>query len=203
MPKIRLTKNELKTQKEALKRYVRYLPTLILKKTQLIQEIKSITRTIDAVDAEIAALEKTTAEWADVFAESVDLTNWLRVQEIKTGVGNIAGIDIRLFQDVVFEELPYDFFATPLWVDSALSIVKEQIARKIRIKILEEQIETLKNELRITVQRINLFEKVKIPEAKENIRVIQIFLGDAQTAEVVRGKIAKSKIQKKREASAA
>ncbi|MDD5764747.1 MAG: V-type ATP synthase subunit D [Candidatus Marinimicrobia bacterium] len=203
MPKIRLTKNELKTQKEALKRYRRYLPTLVLKKTQLIQEIKSITRTIDTVEAEIAAAERITSEWADVFAESVDLTSWLRVQEIKTGVGNIAGIDIRLFQNVVFEELPYDFFTTPLWVDSALSIVKEQIARKIRIKILNEQIETLKNELRITVQRINLFEKVKIPEAKENIRVIQIFLGDAQTAEVVRGKIAKSKIQKKREASAA
>jgi len=203
MPKIRLTKNELKTQKEALKRYRRYLPTLVLKKTQLIQEIKSITRTIDTVEAEITAAEKITSEWADVFAESVDLTSWLRVQEIKTGVGNIAGIDIRLFQNVIFEELPYDFFTTPLWVDSALSIVKEQIARKIRIKILNEQIETLKNELRITVQRINLFEKVKIPEAKENIRVIQIFLGDAQTAEVVRGKIAKSKIQKKREASAA
>lgn len=203
MPKIRLTKNELKTQKEALKRYRRYLPTLVLKKTQLIQEIKSITRTIDTVEAEIAAAEKITSEWADVFAESVDLTSWLRVQEIKTGVGNIAGIDIRLFQNVIFEELPYDFFTTPLWVDSALGIVKEQIARKIRIKILNEQIETLKNELRITVQRINLFEKVKIPEAKENIRVIQIFLGDAQTAEVVRGKIAKSKIQKKREASAA
>ncbi|MFA4839221.1 MAG: V-type ATP synthase subunit D [Candidatus Neomarinimicrobiota bacterium] len=203
MPKIRLTKNELKTQKEALKRFTRYLPTLELKKTQLIQEIKSITRTIDAVEAEIATLEKNTTEWADVFAESVDLTSWLRIQEIKTGVGNIAGIDIRLFQDVVFEELPYDFFTTPLWIDSAMAVVKEQIARKIRIKILEEQIETLKNELRITVQRINLFEKVKIPEARENIRVIQIFLGDAQTAEVVRGKIAKSKIQKKREASAA
>ena len=96
--------------------------------------------------------------------------------------------------------MPYDFFTTPLWVDRALSILKEQIARRIKIKILQEQIEVLQQELRVTIQRINLFEKVKIPETRENIRIIQIFLGDAQTAEVVRGKIAKSKIQSKREA---
>ncbi len=57
----------------------------------------------------------------------------------------------------------------------------------------------VRDELRITVQRIKLFEEIKIPEAKENIRVIQIFLGDLQTAEVVRGKIAKTKIERKRE----
>ncbi|NQT28218.1 MAG: hypothetical protein HQ570_01315, partial [Candidatus Omnitrophica bacterium] len=44
-----------------------------------------------------------------------------------------------------------------------------------------------------------LFEKVKIPEARETIRVIQIHLGELQTAEVVRGKIAKAKIEKRKE----
>jgi V/A-type H+-transporting ATPase subunit D len=43
---------------------------------------------------------------------------------------------------------------------------------------------------------VNLFEKVKIPEAKENIRVIKIYLGDQQIAAVVRGKIAKNKIRR-------
>lgn len=53
----------------------------------------------------------------------------------------------------------------------------------------------LEQELRSTAQRVNLFEKVKIPEAKENIRVIGIYLGDQQTSAVVRGKIAKKKLQ--------
>lgn len=203
MPKIRLTKNELKSQKEALSRYDRYLPTLVLKKIQLIQEVKNVRRAIETVQAEIEKIERETLEWVDVFAENIDLTQWLKIKEVKTGIGNIAGIDIKLFQEVIFEDLPYDLFVTPLWIDIALFVVKDQIARKIRIKILEEQIVTLKNELRITIQRINLFEKVKIPEAKENIRIIQIFLGDLQTAEVVRGKIAKSKIQKKKEIEAA
>ncbi len=62
-------------------------------------------------------------------------------------------------------------------------------------KTLRRQVELLEQELRSTAQRVNLFEKVKIPEAKENIRVIGIYLGDQQTSAVVRGKIAKKKLQ--------
>ena len=64
------------------------------------------------------------------------------------------------------------------------------------VKTLQERIDLLQKELRTTVQRVNLFEKVKIPEAKENIRVISIYLQDQQTAAVVRGKIAKRKLVK-------
>ena len=47
----------------------------------------------------------------------------------------------------------------------------------------------------MTTQRVNLFEKVKIPECRENIRRIGIYLGDMDTSAVVRSKIAKSKLQ--------
>jgi len=60
--------------------------------------------------------------------------------------------------------------------------------------VLTRQRELLAQELRITSQRVNLFEKVKIPEARNNIRMIRIYLGDQQTAAVVRGKMSKSKL---------
>jgi V/A-type H+/Na+-transporting ATPase subunit D len=68
--------------------------------------------------------------------------------------------------------------------------------RDLEIRILDEQIRRLGEELRITTQRVNLFEKVKIPEAQENIRRIGIYLGDQQTAQVVRGKIAKRNLER-------
>jgi len=200
MAKIKHTKNELKAQREALARYERFLPTLELKKSQLVTEIRHLSLAIEQVEEEIRKVTEQVFTWVDVMAEEVDLKAWLKIKEIHTDEGNIAGIEIRIFRQVEFEDVPYDFFTTPLWVDRSLSILKEQIARRIKIKILQEQIEVLQQELRVTIQRINLFEKVKIPETRENIRIIQIFLGDAQTAEVVRGKIAKSKIQSKREA---
>ena len=106
MPKIRLTKNELKKQKEILKRLNRYLPTLELKKQQLINEIRSIRRKIETINEKIKQAEKEITEWVDVFAEDIDLFSLLSVKEIKTANGNIAGINIPIFEDVLFEENP-------------------------------------------------------------------------------------------------
>jgi V/A-type H+-transporting ATPase subunit D len=203
MAKIRLTKNELKAQKDQLQRFTRYLPTLELKKAQLISEIRRINAEIKAIRAKIEAQEKRVSPWVDVFGEDIDLSELFSVEEVLTDTGNIAGIDIPIFDKVIYKEQSYDLFDTPLWVDKGLEEVKEQVNLKIKISILEKQIEALEKELQITVQRINLFDKIKIPEAKAAIKKIQIYLGDVQTAEVVRGKISKKKIEKKKEKAAA
>ena len=198
MGKIKHSKNELKKQKEILKRLTRYLPTLELKKKQLLQEISKIRSDIRELNADIDRLEKRVEKWADVFAEDINITDLLSVLEIKTGMGNIAGIDIPIFQEVIFDEKDYDLFVYPLWVDAAIDVSKEYTTLKAKLTVDKKKLQIIQEELRITIQRINLFDKVKIPETRENIRVIQIFLGDLQTAEVVRGKIAKAKIEKKR-----
>lgn len=203
MAKIRFTKNELKNQKEALKRYTRYLPTLELKKIQLVNEIRTIAHQIEIIHKEIEHFERELFQWVDVFGEEIDISTLFSIEEIITTRGNIAGIDIEIFEKVVFKDEEYDFFEFPLWVDKGIEACKEQISQKVKIETLKKQIKVLREELRITIQRINLFEKVKIPESRENIRIIRIYLGDMQTAEVVRGKISKSKIQKKKELAAA
>jgi V/A-type H+-transporting ATPase subunit D len=199
MAKIKYTKNELKKQKDNLKRFTRYLPTLELKKKQLLAEIRLIQNHIDKLTEESARVEKEIIKWVDVFAEDIDLNEFFQVKEVTTDQENIAGIDIPTFVEVVFTDKEYDFYTIPLWVDRAIAVVKEQIKRQVQLKIAKKQEAILREELRITIQRIKLFEEVKIPEARENIRVIQIFLGDQMTAEVVRGKIAKAKIEKKKQ----
>jgi len=192
--KIKFTKNELKRQKDALKRFLRYLPTLMLKKQQLQMEI----RKIEAQAAEFRRNRELRFQdilsWIAVFGEEVGFSELLTVTSLDTETGNIAGVDIPVFQDIRFEIAPYDLFKLPLWVDKAIDKVKELASLEARINILAKQAELLGEELRITSQRVNLFEKVKIPETRENIRMIQIYLGDEQTAAVVRGKIAKKKL---------
>ena len=82
----------------------------------------------------------------------------------------------------------------PLWVDLGIEALKKIIYLNKELEIVDEQIKRLSEELRITTQRVNLFEKLKIPKAVENIRKIMIYLGDQQTAAVVCGKIAKKKL---------
>lgn len=201
MVKIKLTKNELKGQKDDLKRFVRYLPMLQLKKQQLQLEIIKVHHSIKQASGDMDNLRKQISLWVDVFAEEINFNDFFKINQIETETGNIAGVDIPLFSGVQFDEQPYDLLLTPLWVDKALDVAKEMIILKAQLLVYHEQLAILKEELRIITQRVNLFEKIKVPEARENIRVIRIYLGDLQTAEVVRGKIAKAKIEKRRDFS--
>lgn len=198
MAKVKFTKNELKKQKDNLARFNRFLPTLELKKMQLISEVRQVQEEQRKVQKSYQDTENEVKKWVAVFAEDIDLKELFSVRTVKTHDDNIAGIEIPVFDDVEFEDSEYDLYTTPLWVDQGIAVAKKQIRRKAELQVLEEKKTVLEEELRITVQRIKLFEEVKIPEAKDNIRVIQIFLGDEQTAAVVRGKIAKAKLERKK-----
>jgi V/A-type H+-transporting ATPase subunit D len=199
MAKIKLTKNELKKQKDALKMYQRYLPTLQLKKQQLQVEIRAVEARRRELEVEREALELEFRSWIGVFGEAeaaygADGRPLLSVTSIRTSAGNVAGVEIPLFQGADFALADYDLFATPLWVDAAMDRLKRALLLDLERRVLAEQVARLAAELRVTAQRVNLFEKVKIPETQESIRRIRIYLGDQQTAQVVRGKIAKRKV---------
>jgi V/A-type H+-transporting ATPase subunit D len=202
MAKVKLTKNELKKQKDSLKMYRRYLPTLILKKQQLQAEIRLTEIRVKELTDEKARIDEAFKSWIAVFGETGVFTqDTLKITGIKTGHGNIAGVAIPIFEGAEFQTFPYDLVHTPLWVDLAVEKLKQVFLLDLEIQVVEEQRRRLDRELRITTQRVNLFEKIKIPEARENIRKIQVYLGDQQTAAVVRGKIAKRGLAKQSAAS--
>ena len=195
MAKIRLTKNELKVQKDALKMYRRYLPTLTLKKQQLQIEIRTIEANAKAVRQEREALERGFSDWIAVFSErSAFPEGVIRVSNIRKGKGNIAGVDIPTFEGADFERKEYDLYETPLWVDIAIGHMERAMRLDLEASVLDEQAKLLKAELLATSQRVNLFEKVKIPEAEDNIRRISIYMADQQVSAVVRSKISKRKL---------
>jgi V/A-type H+-transporting ATPase subunit D len=138
-------------------------------------------------------------EWIGVFNDGVDLTPYAEVARIRTSTGNIAGIDIPVFEELAFVDRRWDIVSMPPWVDEGVKALRSVLEYDAQLKVLREQLRLLGDELRITTQRVNLFEKVKIPEAKENIRMIRIYLGDQQTAAVVRGKIAKQNLVRESE----
>jgi V/A-type H+-transporting ATPase subunit D len=195
MAKIKHTKNELKAQREALARYERFLPMLQLKKQQLQAEVQSIDAGLAENGRRDETLRSSMASWARLFSEPLDLSELVALERIETDEGNIAGVNIRTLAGVVFRKREADLFATPPWVDDGIESVEQLTRLRVEREILTEQRRRIAEELRITTQRVNLFEKVKIPECRENIRVIKIFLGDEQTAAVVRGKIAKRRVE--------
>ena len=203
MAKIKLTKTELKAQTDALKRFQRFLPMLQLKKQQLQSEIAGIVAKAEATSARERAVRADLDRGVGLFATDESLIAGLvRVKGVHTGMANVAGVAIPTFESIETDVREIDAWATPAWVDNAVETTTEILSLQCERSIYEEQKALVEKELQLTSQRVNLFEKVKIPECKEAIRKIKIAIGDEQTAAVTRGKIAKGRAPQGEEVAA-
>lgn len=198
MAAIQLTKNELKKQRDSLVLFSRYLPTLQLKKQQLQTVLRRISEELENKRMKLEDDLEEIDEWVSVMGEPFEFEKYIVVKEVKVKSVSIGGIQLPVFDSVIYDKFSYDLFTVPLWADSAIDKTKQLKSQIIEIDILKKQYELLNEELTVTTQRVNLFEKVKIPQAKEIIRRVQIAMADQQTAAVVRGKISKRKLSEKK-----
>lgn len=194
--KIKLTKGELKRQRDALKRFERFLPTLQLKKQQLQAEILQQAAKLDEKRHIFSKKVAQLKAWVGLLVESkINIKDFVKIKHVVNEERNIAGINIPTFIRAEFDTKEYDLFCFPLWLDGAIEIFKDIFSFQEEIKVIEEDLHILKKELRIATQRVNLFEKVKIPQAQEAIRQIKIYIGDQMANAVGISKIAKKKIE--------
>ena len=198
MAKVKLTKTALKKERDDLKQFQRFLPTLQLKKQQLQMEMRECLDRIERNEQREAESKKQLSSWLMLFGadkEAFRAADLVVVDHVETDRQNIAGVEVPRFQSVVFRNVPYDLYQEELWIDDAVAALRRIIELRMEREIIRKQYELIQTELRVTTQRVNLFEKVKIPQCRENIRRIGIYLGDMDTSAVVRSKIAKSKLQ--------
>lgn len=196
MAKIKFTKTEQKHQQDALKQFQRFLPTLQLKKQQLQLEVRLSLERLSANQNEMRILMEKLSHLFTFFGDPQEaefFASQVEIKEVIAGSANIAGITIPVFEKVDFTPRQWDLLSTPWHADECISALKEMISLRAAGKILEKQYALLLAELVTTTQRVNLFEKVKIPECKENIRRIRIYMSDQETGAVARSKIAKNK----------
>ena len=196
--KPKFNKTALKGQRDSLAKYQKFLPILLLKKMQLQLVIRQLEPVLETKRRELEATVASIEPWAGLLSdETVDIEDYLQIKEVRTKRDNIAGVEIPEFDQVLYEDIPYSLFATPGWLDKALQVLRQLVSLREELRVLLEKEALLKEELRTTTQRVNLFEKKLIPELRENIRKIKIFLGDDETAAVGRAKLAKAKLVQK------
>ena len=196
MAKIKLTKGELKRQRDSLEQFRHYLPTLQLKKQQLQMKITEARRSVQESRKVLNKKIEDISRWAGLLADPVlNLKEWITPEKVSVDTVNVAGANVPVYKDIDFKEAEYDFYSTPFWIDRGIAELRLMVTHLAEINVFEKRIDILKHELRITTQRVNLFEKVKIPECLDNIRVIRIYLVDQQANAVGVSKVAKKKIE--------
>lgn len=200
--KFSLNKTELTRLRREEKMYKQFLPVLQLKQEQLQLEQLKLRRELEKREGRFAESKKVVQQAAPLFPEPlpVHVLDLAKVRHIEIGEKSVAGVKVPTLVSVEFNDRDYSRFGTPPWVSRALPGLRELVRMYTELSVLRKQFELVSKELRKATQKVNLFEKVLIPEAKEGIKRIKIALGDQQVAAVGRGKIAKGKQAKAAEA---
>ncbi len=193
--KFKLNKAELTRLKREEKIYSQFLPVLKLKQEQLQMEQLRIKRELQGTKAE---LDKTKAHYESLIAllpdpMPIDIIDAIKVKKLVIGQKSIAGVKVPTLDDVIFNNIHLSYFGFPAWFVRGLSELHRLAYLDAKAKISSRQFELISKELKKASQKVNLFEKVLVPETKEAIKRIKIALGDEQVAAVGRGKIAKAK----------
>ena len=194
MARLQLSKSALSREQKNLRTYKRFLPSLDLKRQQVMAERNKAARQLAQTRREIDALRKAAGDINPMLANrDVELTDLARITDVRLDVENVVGTRLPTLTTVIVEVRDYPLMGKPFWVDITARMLRQMLELRVRLQVEERRLALLEQAVKTITQRVNLFDKVLIPRARQNIKRIQIYLSDLQTAAVVRSKIAKRK----------
>jgi len=194
MSGLSLNKTALKCAKDKLAIYSRFLPSLELKRDQLLVERNGATRRLTDIDRALSELLAAVGEDLPMLANlGIQLDGLARVREVRMGSEQILGMNLPVLCSVDIAVAEYGYLTTPHWVDAVMSRLRAAMRLTLSRQVESERLAILERALKRVNQRVNLFEKVLIPQTRQTVKAIQIGLADAEKAAVVRAKLAKSK----------
>jgi V/A-type H+-transporting ATPase subunit D len=191
--KLKLSKSSLQQQRAQLALYRKILPSLDLKRRQIMVEHQKALAEHERALSAVEALERGAgAELPMLAATDIDLKGLVRIRKVEVAEENIAGVKVPRLEAVAFKTARYSYLARPSWVDHLAAKLREAAEQRIKVRVSEKRAAILAEAVRRLTQRVNLFEQVLIPTARHNIRRIQVYLGDLEREAVIRSKLSKS-----------
>lgn len=193
MVKTTLGKKDLQKEKQRLKLFLKLLPSIDLKRTQLMAEQARAKNEMAVLKTESEQIIADVAKTLPMIANrDVKLEGLVKISSYVIEEQSIVGIKVPFLKEVLFEERDYSMLATPNWIEAYIKLLEKAVEAKIRVQVMSLRVEKMSRAVRRITQHVNLFEKILIPTAKKNIQKIQIILGEAERNAVVRSKLAKA-----------
>lgn len=198
MTRLALNKSSMAKQNSKLKLYKNILPSLDLKRKQLLAAQGKARKVLSELEAQFAEIDPYVHRELPMLANRrIDLSNLVIVEDMKVSYENVVGVKIPRLDSLKLKQRDYAFLGKPQWVDAVAKTLKNAIELRLKIQVANRRLELLDKAALTYTQRYNLFDKVLIPKTQANIKKIRIYLSDYERASLVNAKIAK----KKREAA--
>lgn len=195
--RLSLNKSSLKQQRDALEMYRRFLPSLDLKRQQLLAAWRDARRELEELERQHEQLRRSLDRFLPLLGSSTlrtrKLSSLILVRSVEVDTENVVGARVPVLRRIEFERAAYSTLTFPFWVDQLVDSLEEVARLELRLQVHRERVSKLYTASRKVTQRVNLFEKILIPTAVQNIKRIQIALSDEERSAVIRSKLSKKK----------
>lgn len=194
MARLQLNKSSLARETVQLRTFERFLPSLDLKRQQLMGEKAKAVAEVSKLEREVTELaEKVGRDVPMLGNRDIDLSGLVELTDYQLGEENVVGTKLPVLEHIEVEVRPYSPMVLPHWVDQVAQLIHDMLTARLKVQVARQRVTLLARAVDTITQRVNLFDKVLIPNARSNIKKIRIFLSDEQTSAVTRSKIAKRK----------
>ncbi len=197
--RLSLNKSSLKQQRDHLEMYRRFLPSLDLKRQQLLGAWRDARNELEEAEADYERMRESLKRILPLLGSSTlrqrDLSSLVRLSDVRIETENVVGAKVPVIREVKFERAEYSTLSLPFWVDQLVDSLEKAAELRLRLQILGQRAEQLRIASRKVTQRVNLFEKILIPTAQDNIKRIRIAMSDEERSAVIRSKLSKKKHQ--------
>lgn len=191
--KFQYNKIALQEIERAVKIRAAALPTIRSKESALRFEIKKLGVTLEnekqLLAEELNKLKPFETMWKEWDVDLISVTN------IITHKQKFAGVAFPVLTKVEFEIKSFSPLAYPLWLLEGVQLMQMLVHKKINLDVLQQQMDILISERKKTTQKLNLYEKVQIPELEEAKRKIKRYMEDEDNLAKSSQKLLKNKME--------
>ena len=192
MARLSLSKSTLTQLTRQLKTYQNFLPSLDLKRRQLLAEQEKARLALRELTDRQEALRPVVEKQIPMLGYThVDVRGIVRVTKTDIVEENVMGIHLPKLGGLEIKVSEYPFLGKPHWIDRLVQLLKQAMEIRINRRVMERRLELLASAAKVVSQRVNLFEKVLIPKTEADVQRIRVYLSDSERASIVRAKIAK------------
>ncbi|MBO5289686.1 MAG: hypothetical protein J6B11_09880 [Spirochaetales bacterium] len=189
--KYQFNKISMQSLNKQLKIRQNALPTIKSKESALRLTVKRQKETLrdltESFQEKMDSLMGLTRLWSE-FPEEI-----FSLKEIVLNIVKIAGVKTPELKQINYEVANFSRFSSPVWLNGGIVILKQITEIICQMEIAEKKLEILEYARKKTTQKVNLYEKVQIPEFSEAIRKIKRYLEDVDNLEKASQKITKQR----------
>ena len=188
--KFQYNKTALQNLRRQLSIREKALPTLKSKEAALRLEVRKITAEIDLLKEEYEMIVKENQNYNGFWTEFPKI---VKIRNIISEQKNIAGVRVAILNKIDFALEQISLFNMPSWIRLAISMFGRLMTIQIRIEMTEARLNALAYARKKTTQKVNLYEKVQIPEYRMAIIKIKRYMEDEDNLSKSSQKIVKER----------